>query len=577
MSVTGLGTNKRRFRLPVLPLISGGLLLVALAMLALELTRFAQTRDRLQTDISVAGVTVTGLTESEAAAAWESVYQQPIELQYQGYPIQLLPSAIGFRVNSTQMLEEIRAQVGTNTSYWADFWNYLWQKPSSPIRIDLLADFSEAKLRTFLEDLAARYDRGASTALFDSNTLTFSSGAAGARLDIRKSIEAIQAVLFKPRDRQATLVMENEGARAADMKTLKDAIKTYFDQVGFASDGPSTLASVGVIDLQNGQELWINPDIAYSAMSTIKIPILINIFSKLAFAPDDDVKWLMGASILCSNNSASNFLMQITGTGANEQAKLADGLRQVSKTVEGLGDKYTFINAPLYVGQAGWSINDNPPPVPNPNFDAKPDRWSRTTAEDMAVLLQEIYDCAEYGSGLAAAMPGSFTQTECKQMIELLSGNIINRLIELGAPAGTRVAHKNGWGGTPTGGANVSDAAIVFTPGGNYILSAYMWEAQANQDGIGSLKPWETIEGVSRIVYNYFNPNSPLMVSRVPENALGAIDCVMPNPEHKERLSLDNINSGRFDAQGHLEPDACYGYPACGKDTPPPMFQSGAQ
>ena len=572
MTVTGLGTNRRTSRVPFLALVSGGLLLAALIMFGLELTRFAQGRDRLQTDITVAGVPVTGLTASEAAAAWESVYQQPIELEYQGHPILLYPSEVGFRVNSAQMQEAIRARLATSTNYWEDFWNYLWQRPTNPVAIELVADYSQARLREFLTDVAARYDQVASTAGFDLTTMTFASGAGGTRLDINRSIAAIEAALFRPVNRQVTLIMENEGARAADMQTLRQAILSYMALMGFAPDGPETLASIGVIDLQNGQEMWINPDIAYSSMSTIKIPILINAFRWLTFAPDQDVRWLMGASILCSLNSASNFLMQLPGSGSNERAQLADGLRQVTETAAELGARYTFINAPLFVGVQGWSINDNPPPVPNPNFDARPDLWSRTTAEDMAILLQGLYDCATYGSGFIAAMPESFTQLECQQMIELMSGNIINRLIELGVPPGTRVAHKNGWGGTARSGANVSDAAIVFSPGGDYILVAFMWEAQASPDGIGSLLPWETIEGISRIVYNYFNPTAPQMVSRVPQNPLGAIDCVMPNPQFHDRLDLNNINVGRFDENGYLEPDACYGYPNCGVDRVPDSF-----
>lgn len=572
MTVTGLGTKRSGRRVPILALLSGGMLLAALIMLALELSRFAQGRDRLQTDITVAGVPVTGLTSSEAAAAWELVYQQPIELEYQGHPVLLDPAQIGFRIDSAQMQETIRARLATGTNYWQDFWNYLWQRPTSPVSIDLVADYSEARLREFLQDLADRYDRGASTAAFDPMTMTFAVGASGTRLDVQRSITNIEEALFRPTGRKVVLPMENEGARAADMSTLRAAILSYLEMLNFPPNGPETLASIGVVDLDNGAEMWINPDIAYSAMSTIKIPIMINIFRWLAFPPDADVRWLLGASILCSNNSASNFLMQIPGDGGSEQAKLADGLRQVSSTAADLGARYTFINAPLFVGVQGWSINDNPPPVPNPAFDAKPDLWSRTTPEDMAVLLQGLYDCAEYGSGFIAAEPERFTQTECQQMIELLSGNIIDRLIELGVPKGTRIAHKNGWGGTPNGGANVSDAAIVYTPGGNYILVTYMWEAQANQDGIGTLKPWEAIEGVSRVVYNYFNSAAPLMVTRVPENPLGAIDCVMPNPDSHDRLDLTNIDNGRFTAEGYLEPDACYGYPSCGVDQPPASF-----
>ncbi|HVO41899.1 MAG TPA: serine hydrolase, partial [Aggregatilineales bacterium] len=219
----------------------------------------------------------------------------------------------------------------------------------------------------------------------------------------------------------------------------------------------------------------------------------------------------------------------------------------------------------LYVGDPKYqfTVGVHPPVPGDTRFNTHPDSYSQTSAQDMAVLLEEIYDCSEYGSGLRAVFPDSFNQARCKQMINLLSGNVIGRLIELGTPPGTKIAHKNGWGGTPTGGANASDAAIVYSPGGAYILVVYMWEPKANQDGIGTLKPWEAIEGISQITYNYFNPEQPMMTPRVPENPLGAIDCVMPNPKHIERLDLNNINNGRFDADGHIVPDACFNFPQC--------------
>ena len=570
MSVTGLGSRRQVVRLPVLGIFSGLMLIAALVLFALELVRFEESRERLQTDITVAGVPVSGLRFAEVVAAWENIYQQPITLEYLGHPIQLLPASIGFVVKSDQMQAEIRAQTALSNSYWQDFWNYLWRRPTNPISVPLIADYSEARLREVLADIARRYDQAASSGNFDLNTLSFGAGAAGTRLDVDRAIPIVEEALFRPLNRTATLPMQSESAKAADMATLRAAILQYMQSRNFAPNGPDTLATVGVIDLQDGAEMWINGDIAYSSASTVKIPILLNTFAQLNFTPQPNIRWLMASSILCSINESSNFLMQATGQGANARAALADGLRQVNETMKQVGARYTFINAPLWVGSKDlWSINDNPPPVPNPNFDARPDRWSRTTPEDMAILLQQLYDCAEYGSGLAAAAPEQFTQSECQQMIELLSGNIIGRMIELGVPPGTRVAHKNGW--APGNQSwNNNDAAIVYTPGGNYILVIYTWERLLPGQQVGNIALWEMMEGISRIVYNYFNPSQPMVNARTPENPLTALDCVMPSSV--EKLDFTNIRNGRFDANGYLEPDACYGFPNCGVDRPPPSF-----
>src|SRR5258706_656364 len=496
MTVSGLGTSRKSLRLPTLAIFSAGMILVALILFTLELAQFAQGRDFLQTDITVAGVPVTGLKLSEAVNTWETIYEQLVELDFQGNLILLNPADIGFRANSELMESDLRSKASATNSYWADFWNYLWRRPTSPVQVELIADYQEAKLRNFLQDIARRYEQRASDASFDPKTLAFGPGASGQRLDIEASMIAIDEALRRPINRKAKLVMRNEGARAADISSLKQAILDYFTTKGFLPDGQTTLASVIVIDLQTGQEVSINPDIAYAAMSTIKIPIMLNIFRKLTFAPDKDTKWLMGASILCSSNSASNYLIQLSGAGNTARDQLANGLSQVTNTVSAIGAKNTYISAPLYVGAKDYEFSiPAPTTAPNKQFDAKADAYSQTTAQDMAILLHEIYDCSEYGSGLIAAFPESYTQTECKQMVELLSGNIIGRMIELGVPPGTRVAHKNGWGPV-SGGYNSSDAGIVYTPGGNYILSMYMWEKLQSGQEIGSLVPWETMEGI---------------------------------------------------------------------------------
>src|SRR5215467_8926970 len=166
MSVTGLGTARKGNRLPVLPLLSAGLLLSSLVLFAVELGRFAQGRDLIQTDITVAGVPVTGLRLNEAASRWEKVYQQPVELDYGEYPIVLNPADLGFRPNSDLMLADLQSKISGTNNYWGDFWNYLWRRPTSPVEVPLIANYQDAKLRDLLQDVADRYEQPINTAKF---------------------------------------------------------------------------------------------------------------------------------------------------------------------------------------------------------------------------------------------------------------------------------------------------------------------------------------------------------------------------------------------------------------------------
>src|SRR5258708_13361190 len=196
MSVTGLGTaRKGHFKLPILPLLSAGMVLAALVLFMSELARFAQSRDILQTDITVAGVPVTGLKVSEAVITWERVYSQPVMLDFLGSPILVMPADIGFHANSDLMRADMQSKIANTNNYWIDFWNYLWRKPTSPVTTELVADYQEAKLRNILQDIATRYEQRASSAAFDVNSMTFGSGASGSRLDIESSIVEIDKAL----------------------------------------------------------------------------------------------------------------------------------------------------------------------------------------------------------------------------------------------------------------------------------------------------------------------------------------------------------------------------------------------
>ena len=65
-------------------------------------------------------------------------------------------------------------------------------------------------------------------------------------------------------------------------------------------------------------------------------------------------------------------------------------------------------------------------------------------------------------------------------MISYLTKNRIAVLIEAGVPEGVQVAHKHGWLTDPADGLihTISDAAIVYSPGGNFILVIYLYDQE---------------------------------------------------------------------------------------------------
>jgi beta-lactamase class A len=426
------------------------------------------------------------------------------------------------------------------------------------VSVPLQASYPTSDLRLYLENIADRYDAKLNEAGFDLDTLTFHSGTGGTRLDIDQAMALIDQALYDPQPdhRRIVLPLADAAAPQRSMDTLRDAIIQLTGKMGFTYDGDQTQASVFIMDLNTGETVKILPDVPYSAESTIKIPIMVNLFRNELLVTQDEA-FLLTESILCSNNAASNYLMQVAGDSAlGFENQLRDGLNQVSCTAQKLGAEHTFISAPLYVGDTKYQFEAavcRPATPANTAFNTETDPYSQTTAQDMGVLLSEIYDCANYGSGLMAIYPDDITQTECKQMLNLLSGNRIDRLIELGVPPGTQVAHKNGWGPPGTSG----DAAIVFSPGGAYILVVYTHELVNTAEKLPTIASWELIEEISRLTYNYFNPLAPLIQRREPILPYTAIDCVTVSSP--DEVDLNDINKNRLDANGNPLPTACYG------------------
>jgi beta-lactamase class A len=563
-----LGERQRGLQLPLLEIVSSILLLIAIVLGMFELVKYSNAKDDLPTDLTVAGIPVGGLSENDARARWEAVYmEQPLQLYYADSLIELDPVSVGFRTNSESMLADARAQSSREKSFWAGFWNYLERRPVAAVTVPLDAEFSESDLRLYLEQLAARYDSQAGEAGYSPTTLTFQTGAMGRKLDIDQAMILIEQALFDPNpaNRRIVLPIQDASAQQGNMETLNQAILDLMASRGFDNTGDGTVTSVYIMDLQTGEEVSILADVPHSAFSTIKIPIMVNLFrQKLLIDPES--AYLLTESVLCSNNSSSNLLMQVAGAtsdATDEEAQLRAGLNQVSCTAQDLGAEHTYINAPLYVADRTYefvaAVCRSETPA-NTAYFTNPDAYSQTTAEDMGLLLTEIYDCANYGSGLQALYPDDITQTECQQMIEVLSGNRIDRLIELGVPLGTRVAHKNGWGpgvAPAYAGPDTGDAGIVFSPGGDYVIALYVYEPDTDNNGLPTLAGWELIEEISRLTYNFFNPDAPLLQRREPISPYGAIDCVTVSSP--DLVNLNDIDQNRLDENGNPLPTACYG------------------
>jgi beta-lactamase class A len=525
-----LRDQQRRGGLPWLLLISLGFWLAAVFMLGYQFVMFTRLRGGMPHGFAVAGVPVGGLSFQQARETVQQVFALPIELRYNEDRILLDPALIDYEIDIEGMFERAEGQLA-GESQFAEFWDYLWGSASyEGPGVPIASSYDAEKLRAFLEDVAARYDRPATQPRMALGSLTFQAGEQGYTLDVDDAVDKIDVALDDPTRPVVNLEFLEASGSLPTLETLGEGIRQYVETKDFEYGDPSHVVSVFVMDLETGEELRIYSDVAFAAASTIKIASMTELYRNLAFSPTVDEAWLLANSMLCSNNSSTNLIMSIIGKGDPYA-----GATQVTETVQYLGAENTFITAPLKL-----TDNEPDPPLkyvetnPNPAYNTNPDPYVQTTPEDLGTLLWLIYDCAEYGGGLAAIYPdGQYNQTECKQMIQLLIGNSLGHMIEGGVPEEVPVANKNGWIYDTHG-----DAGIVFSPGGDYIISVFVWE---NTDFLSWTVSWPLIEDISRMTYNFFNPDDPLITPRDDLNPEGADLCQLP--ADPEILDLNDIDS----------------------------------
>ena len=220
-------------------------------------------------------------------------------------------------------------------------------------------------------------------------------------------------------------------------------------------------AQVGLayIDLASGDTLFLNADTSFHAASTMKVPVMIELFrrantgsfrmnqgllmvnqfasladgSPYALDPGSDsdstlyhrigervpVDTLLRLMITRSSNFATNTLITLVG---------AD---QVTRTMRALGAQRIQVLRGVEDGKAFEKGLNN-----------------TTTARDLAIILRSIQD------GKAASPAAT------REMLGILLAQEFNEKIPAGLPSGTRVAHKTG-----EITAVSHDAAIVYPPG----------------------------------------------------------------------------------------------------------------
>jgi beta-lactamase class A len=472
----------------------------AVILTTLQLVSFSRVRTNYPEGMIIAQIPVGGLDRQKAAERLLQAYGIPVEVHYADAVVQIKPATIDFTLDLDNMLAAADLQ-RVNQPFWSGFWDSLWNRPEPNSQVPLRATFSEERLRQFLKDeIAARYDQLPSAALPVPGSVNFNPGKPGTSLDIDRAVTLISDALFSPTSRQVNLSYNQTDIPRPVFQNLEILLKQVVDLSQFGG-----VVELYLTDLQNQQNIHfayqagstedIPVNIAFSGWSTIKIPVLVSAFRHMSSPPPPNAATLMANMIERSDNASTDQL-------ASEVIDKNLAPLIVSEDMQDLGLVNTFWGGYFSIGSPLLKRFDTPANT-RVDLTTGPDPYDQTTPADLGMLLEDIYQCAQNGGGsLIAAFPGEITQNECEAMITYLSKNDIPALIQAGVPGGTTVAHKHGWANETDGLIHtMGDAAIVYSPGGNYVLVIFIH----NNDQVVFDPANQMVAELSTAVYNYFN------------------------------------------------------------------------
>jgi hypothetical protein len=406
--------------------------------------------------------------------------------------IPLTPEQVDFRLDASATAQEA-LRLGQNAQpYWSAFLDFALHGPQRIEReVPLRGTYDQGQLRAWLTEVAARHDQSLSPVQLQLDTLTLYPGQEERRLDLEASVFVVERALLSVDGRGAELVVERKPPPPPEVSVLRDLLEHRIDQfVG--------LVGMHLTDLESGQRLEINSDTVYSGMSVVKLGIMVATLIHLGGSePGEDIRNYMLKIAIdpVGSNYWANLLLEEIGDGSQTV-----GAQRTSETMRALGLTRTFIRYPYRIEtgarRLGLARAVEIDRLEAHSQFANPDPFIQTSPHDMGALLEMTYRCAQGGGLLMETYPGGITPSGCQLILEVLKENPVRPWLGSGIPLEVPLAHKHGFAYD-----TVADAGIVFSPGGDYVLSIFVY---ANTQWLGcGAQP--VFFDISRTVYAYFN------------------------------------------------------------------------
>lgn len=446
-----------------------------------QLSSYNDYRARLQKGVTLGGVSVGGMLPDEAAHALESVYYAPLAVRYQDRELTVSPRDLGLRLKAQEMVATAFKDREI-ADYWDGFSDYLLEESGPAVDYPLQASYEEEMVRLWLERVAEEHDQSLQQPHAVVETLSYSPGLPESRLDVPASLPRLTAALTSPTDRKVELVVHSRQPNPPSITLFEEMTESLL------SDFPG-LGGVFIRDLKTGETVRSDADVAFAGMSILKIAILEEVYRALDAEPDVETAKLISETMTLSGNYTANLLLRLIGDGDGFR-----GVRVLTDSMRDLGLVNSFMITPYDVEEVPAHIVT--PANSRSDKDTQPDPHMQTTPEDMGLLMEMIYHCAHGGGNLLAAYHDQLTPDECQSILDVMAQNKVGSFFEAGTPAGVPLAHKHGWIGD-----SHADVGIVFSPGGDYVFSVFLYRPNWLEWEISS----EVMADLARAAYNYFN------------------------------------------------------------------------
>ena len=248
--------------------------------------------------------------------------------------------------------------------------------------VPLSAQISEDRLRTYLQDeIAVRYDQPAQESIPVPGTTEFKAGQPGSVLDIERAVVLIEDALRSPSGRTVNLTTDRVEASRPSLANLEILLQQIIEVSGF--DG---LTEIYLLDLQTRQEMsfayeqgeTLPPNVAFTAASTMKIPIMTSVFRRVDDPAPDYITEMIELMIERSENDPADRLLE-------EVLDRNLGPMQLTDDMQYLGLENTFLAGYFYIG-APLLYRYETPANSRTDVFTDPDVYNQTTPVEMGLL-----------------------------------------------------------------------------------------------------------------------------------------------------------------------------------------------